>query len=150
MGRYRPEATGQSFTTNGEFAAIAVIRTFPSNAYYRPIADLQFDRTASMKNIQVIDGAVNCVYDIFAATDEEFALIFPEGQDIAFVDEVYERVRDDVALNHVFEALWARRVVKAHAIGIHGQLFFELKEKKVFYPTRRDEEAENPGGYRLR
>lgn len=56
-----------------------------------------------MKNIQVIDGAVNCVYDIFAATDEEFALIFPDGQDIAFVDEVYERVRDDVALNHVFE-----------------------------------------------
>ena len=44
-----------------------------------------------MKNIQVIDGAVNCVYDIFSATDEEFALIFPNGQDIAFIDEVYGR-----------------------------------------------------------
>jgi hypothetical protein len=29
-----------------------------------------------MKNIQVIDGAANAVYDIFAATAEEFALIF--------------------------------------------------------------------------
>jgi len=29
-----------------------------------------------MKNIQVMDGAVNCVYDIFAATGEEFAWIF--------------------------------------------------------------------------
>jgi len=29
-----------------------------------------------MKNIQVIDGALNAVYDIFQATDEEFSLIF--------------------------------------------------------------------------
>lgn len=41
-----------------------------------------------MKNIQVIDGAINSVYDIFVATDEEFLLIFPEEQDIAFIDEV--------------------------------------------------------------
>jgi len=26
-----------------------------------------------MKNIQIIDAAVNCVYDIFAASGEEFA-----------------------------------------------------------------------------
>ncbi|MGJ3699605.1 hypothetical protein [Variovorax sp. AFSI2.2] len=103
-----------------------------------------------MKNIQVIDGAVNCVYDIFAATDEEFALIFPDGQDIAFIDEVYGRGGDEATLNSAFEALWARRVVKAQAMGIHGLLFYELDEKKPFYPTRRDEEAENPGGYPLR
>lgn len=103
-----------------------------------------------MKNIQVIDGAVNCVYDIFAATDEEFALIFPDGQDIAFIDEVYGSSGDKAGLDRALDALWARRVVKAQAIGIHGQLFYQLEEKKVFYPTRRDEEAENPGGYRLR
>jgi len=33
-----------------------------------------------MKNIQVIDGAVNCAYDIFAATDEEFAPSSPLGR----------------------------------------------------------------------
>jgi hypothetical protein len=44
-----------------------------------------------MKNIQVIDGANNAVYDIFAATDEEFTLIFPEGQDVAFIEEVLAR-----------------------------------------------------------
>lgn len=103
-----------------------------------------------MKNIQVIDGAVNCVYDIFAATDEEFALIFPKGQDIAFIDEVYGRGVDEATLDSAFEALWTRRVVKAQAMGIHGQLFYDLHEKKRFYPTRRDEEAENPGGFRLR
>ncbi|WP_427501686.1 hypothetical protein ACQE3E_23720 (plasmid) [Methylomonas sp. MED-D] len=44
-----------------------------------------------MKNIQVIDGAANSVYDIFAATDDEFALIFPEGQDVSFIEEVMAR-----------------------------------------------------------
>jgi hypothetical protein len=44
-----------------------------------------------MKNIQVIDGAINSVYDIFIATDEEFLLIFPKEQDIAFIDEVYDK-----------------------------------------------------------
>jgi hypothetical protein len=39
-----------------------------------------------MKNIQVIDGGENCVYDIFAATDEEFNLIFAPGADIAFAE----------------------------------------------------------------
>ena len=46
-----------------------------------------------MKNIQVIDGALNSVYDIFSATEDAFSLIFPAGQDIAFIDEVMSRVR---------------------------------------------------------
>jgi hypothetical protein len=39
-----------------------------------------------MKNIQV-DNAVNCAYDIFAATDEEFNLIFPDGRDIEVLSQ---------------------------------------------------------------
>lgn len=102
-----------------------------------------------MKNIQVIDGATNSVYDIFAATDEEFALIFPAETDVAFIDEVY---RDGNAsmLNAVFESIWLRRLIKKDAMGIHGVLFYELEEKKAYYPTRRDEEAVNPNGSRLR
>jgi hypothetical protein len=62
-----------------------------------------------MKNIQVIDGAINSVYDIFAATDEEFALIFPGDQDVAFIDEVMARgpERD---LDDAFERIWQRRI----------------------------------------
>lgn len=41
-----------------------------------------------MKNIQVIDGATNSVYDIFSATEEQFAMIFPAGTDVAFINEV--------------------------------------------------------------
>lgn len=102
-----------------------------------------------MKNIQVIDGAINSVYDIFAATDDEFSLIFPHGQDIAFIDEVYDRGNHE-ALEAAFNAIWSRRIPKREANGIHGLLFYELDEKKVYYPTRKDEEAVNPNGSKLR
>jgi lipid II:glycine glycyltransferase (peptidoglycan interpeptide bridge formation enzyme) len=106
-----------------------------------------------MKYIQVIDGAVNSVYDIFAATDEEFSLVFPEGTDIAFIDEVIANANtngNEEMLNAAFRKIWRRRVKKSEAHGIHGILFYELEEKKIYYPTRRDEEAINPNGTLLR
>jgi hypothetical protein len=102
-----------------------------------------------VKNIQVIDGAVNCVYDIFQATEEEFQLIFRDGQDVTFIDEVYARA-DRKLLDRAFESIWQRRIPKLEAHGIHGLLFYELANKKAYYPTRRDEEAVNPEGTRLR
>lgn len=102
-----------------------------------------------MKNIQIIDGATNCVYDIFTATDEEFALIFPEGTNIAFIDEVISRY-DDAIIDEAFQRIWSRPVLKSEAMGIHGLLFYELEEKMQYYPTLRDEEAINPDGTRLR
>ena len=102
-----------------------------------------------MKNIQVIDSAENCVYDIFAATDVEFSLIFPNGQDVAFIDEVYAREAEEV-LNSAFINIWARRLQKHEVQGIHGLLFYELEHKKIYYPTRKDEEALNPSGSALR
>ena len=102
-----------------------------------------------MKNIQIIDGAQNCVYDIFAATEEEYALVFNEGSDIAFIDEVYAN-GDKQRLDVAFANIWKRRVRKSDAQGIHGILFYELSEKKVYYPTRRDEDAVNPDGSSLR
>lgn len=102
-----------------------------------------------MKNIQVIDGADNAVYDIFAATDDEFAMIFLAGQDVAFIDEVMARASRR-ELDHAFAAIWQRRVAKVEVNGIHGVLFYEMDHKKRYYPTRRDEDAINPDGTRLR
>jgi len=102
-----------------------------------------------MKNIQVIDGAENSAYDIFAATEEEFALIFPAGQDVAFIDEVMARGPEQ-QLDEAFSRIWQRRISKRDVIGIHGLLFYELAHKKRYYPTRRDEDAINPDGTRLR
>jgi hypothetical protein len=102
-----------------------------------------------MKNIQVIDGANNCVYDIFAALDEEYSLIFTGGRDVAFIDEVYQSGNKS-ALDAAFSKIWHRRIKKSEANGIHGLLFYQLPEKKIYYPSRKDEEAVNPDGSRLR
>ncbi|GKS93404.1 MULTISPECIES: hypothetical protein [unclassified Acidovorax] len=102
-----------------------------------------------MKNIQIIDGAQNCVYDIFSATDEEFLLLFPGGVDIAFIDEIYA-TGDAKVLDEVFNNIWQRRVKKLEVQGIHGLIFYELNQKMIYYPTRKDEEAINPDGSRLR
>ncbi|CAM3746105.1 hypothetical protein [Paracidovorax anthurii] len=102
-----------------------------------------------MKNIQIIDGAQNCVYDIFSASDEDFALIFPDGADIAFIDEIYA-TNDKRILDAAFNNIWKQRIKKSEAQGIHGIIFYELEKKKVYYPTRKDEEAINPDGSRLR
>jgi hypothetical protein len=59
------------------------------------------------------NGAVNCVYDIFAATEDEFSLVFPPGTDVAFIDEVYDR-GDPAALDAAFDRIWARR--QAHPL----------------------------------
>ena len=102
-----------------------------------------------MKNIQVIDDARNCVYDIFAATEEEFAMIFPAGQDVAFIEEVMAR-GPEAQIDAAFTRIWKRRIPKRHAMGIHGMLFYELDHKMQYYSTRIDEEAVNPGGSLLR
>jgi hypothetical protein len=92
-----------------------------------------------MKNIQVVDGAENSAYDVFAATDEEFAMIFPAGQDVAFIGEVLERgPKKD--LDKAFDRIWKRRLLKHDVVGIHGLLFYELDFKKKYYPRRRDDD----------
>ena len=104
-----------------------------------------------MKNIQVIDGAENCVFDVFAATEAEFALLFRPGEDVAFVDEVFLwNQENEEALQGALKSISGRRLPKTSVSGIHGLLFYGLSEKKMYYPTRRDEEARNPDGTRLR
>lgn len=102
-----------------------------------------------MKNIQVIDGADNCVYDVFAASDDDHSLLFPGGTDVAFAED-FEGRADIEQVEGALARLWLNRVPKALAMGIHGTLFYELPEKRGYYPSRKDEEAVNPDGTRLR
>ena len=102
-----------------------------------------------MKNIQIIDGSENCVYDIFAAPDDIFDLVFAPETDIAFVEELEKR--DDA--ERVWDALdtiWVNRIRKCDVQGIHGTIFYGLPHKRQYYPTLRDEDAMNPNGSKLR
>ncbi len=96
-----------------------------------------------MRNIQVIEPAENCKYEIYAATDEEFALFFPDGADIEFIEDFIKRVGKHKA-GAIGGELWKRPVEKANAQGIHGTLFYQLKKmKKEYYPNKRFSDDRN-------
>ncbi len=91
-----------------------------------------------MKNVQVIDGAVNATFSIFQATDEEFAVIFPDGRDIEIADDLVARVGLEDA-DRVLTPLWQRPILKRDAMGIHGTLFYDADERRAFLPPSRRE-----------
>ncbi len=93
----------------------------------------------SMKHIQIIDGALNCTYSIFAVEDAEFEMLFPNGTDIEFSDDLVNRLGEAEA-SKLLTMLWERPVDKKSVIGIHGTLFYELGYKKEYYPTKRNSE----------
>ncbi len=92
-----------------------------------------------MKNIQVIDGAVNCTFSIFQATDHEFAVLFPEpGQDMQYVEDLAalpKQRKVKVALR----GIWERPTRKRDAHGIHGTLLYQLERYKQWYPEKRED-----------
>jgi hypothetical protein len=95
-----------------------------------------------MKNIQVIDGAANTAYSIFAVTDAVFKKLFPSPrQDVEFAEDAVKRLGPEAGV--VFSSIWKRKVSKPAARGLHGTLFFELQDKKEFYPRKRESDLAN-------
>jgi hypothetical protein len=99
-----------------------------------------------MKNIQIIDDAINATYDIFSVTDEDFDKIFVHNTDVLFIEDI--DFNDEIS--SIFQKMWDQRIKKSEVNGIHGTIFYGLEDKKCFYPTLKDEEAINPDGSKLR
>jgi hypothetical protein len=98
----------------------------------------------STKNVQIIDAAANCTYHIYAFTDEQFALLFPEeGQDVEFIEDVAGRLSPEQQ-ERAFSGAWTRPVRKPDAQGIHGTLFYQLDYKKEYYPSKRESDVAGP------
>ncbi len=95
-----------------------------------------------MKNIQVIDGAENCAYDIFQISDESFAKIFPNDQDVEFSEDLYERLGNE-EVRKILEPAWEKKFDKKSVTGIHGTLFYGLHDKKRFYPNKKESDLES-------
>jgi hypothetical protein len=90
-----------------------------------------------VRNVQIIDGAQNCTFSIFQATEEEFRIIFPgAGQDIEFAEDLIRRIGEG---NDLLAALWERPIAKQDANGIHGTLFFEFEKKRYLFPATKRE-----------
>lgn len=91
-----------------------------------------------MKNIQVIDGALNCTFSLFQATESEFDVIFPEaGQDIQYIEDLTRHPNPDV--DAALSRIWERPIRKQDVQGIHGTLFFELERHKQWYLAKRED-----------
>jgi hypothetical protein len=94
-----------------------------------------------MKHIQIIDGAVNSIFEIYEVSDELFQLIFPGDSDIAFSNDVeyaFQKMDGDQLWALVYES----RVDKKDVLGIHGTLHLTGSNcKKEFYPTRKETEV---------
>lgn len=91
-----------------------------------------------MKNIQIIDGAANATFSIFQATEEEFAVIFPDGRDLEIAADLVERVGEEEA-DRLLTPLWKRPIMKRDAIGIHGTLIYDAEDRRHFLPESRRE-----------
>jgi len=97
----------------------------------------------------IVDGADNCTFSVFQATNEEFKSIFPEpGQEIQFQEDLGKIRKYRNERKKSFAALWDRPIRRRDAVGIHGILFYEnLRYKKHYLSLREDgmsESAYNP------
>jgi len=95
-----------------------------------------------MKNIQVIDGALNCTFGLFQATEAEFALLFPEPrQDIQYAEDL-EFLPKQKAIEAALKRVWQRPIRKQNARGVHGTLFYQLERYKKVFREKREETVE--------
>ncbi len=97
-------------------------------------------------NIMVVDDAPNCAYDVFSISEELFQALFPTpGQNIEFIEDVDDRI-PEAELNRLAQGMWDHPVEKHAVSGMHGILFYGLRdEKKQFYPTKRDSDLDAGG-----
>src|SRR5512138_3217586 len=96
-----------------------------------------------MKIFMIIDGAQNSTHDVFITDEASFAIVFPDDSDIAFLDEVVERVRqlgiDEVSF---FNRLYSTKLDKKNIEGLHGILHSTGSYcRKEYFPTRKESEV---------
>jgi hypothetical protein len=92
-----------------------------------------------LKNIQIIDGALNATFSIFQATEDEFAAIFPaDGQDIELIEDFIERCGKKQA-GRILGPIWERPILKRDAQGIHGTLYYEYAHRRQYLPATKRE-----------
>src|ERR1700743_982188 len=96
-----------------------------------------------MKNVPIIDGVTNCTYSIYAFTDEQFALFFPEdGQDVEFIEDVTGRLSPEQQ-ERAFSGAWTRPGRKPDTQGIHGTVI-RVGLQKEYCPSKRESDVAGP------
>lgn len=79
-----------------------------------------------MKNIQIASSDDSGVEEVFAASEQEFALFFRPGEDIAFMDRLLQR-GSKVLLYAALARVLARPVIPGPSIRVHGVLVYDRR-----------------------
>lgn len=88
-----------------------------------------------MKNIQVIDGAINSTFDIFEIDDEKFSVLFPNNTDLSFLEDYPDLMND----RYFWSLIFSRKVDKKEVTGIHGTLHLTGSDTdKDEFPNRKE------------
>ena len=96
-----------------------------------------------MKNIQIIDSAVNCAYSVYQISSNDFSLIFPgKDQDVEFIEDLFNRLGDQKA-QQILMPIWEQRIDKREIVGLHGTLFYQMESRKKFYPNKREADLDD-------
>ena len=79
-----------------------------------------------MKNVEVIDGALNSRFEIYEVSDADFERLFGTDQNEIYLDDMGEAIQNDIDL---WNRVYAREVDRTQVRGIHGILHTHPRAK---------------------
>ena len=79
-----------------------------------------------MRNIEIVDGALNSRFEIFAVEDRIFDRLFCGGKDEIYLEDLSEDLQNEVKF---WDEVYAREVDRSSVQGIHGILHTHPKAK---------------------
>ena len=79
-----------------------------------------------MKNIEIVDGALNSRFEIYTVEDELFQRLFPGGTDEMYLEDLDENLQNDPAF---WDRIYAQEVNRQKVQGIHGILHTHPRAK---------------------
>lgn len=95
-----------------------------------------------MKHIQVVDGADNCVFPVYAVSERDFKLLFPaHGQNVEFAQDLALRLGGEREAGQLIMRCTAEHVNKSTITGIHGTLFINLPNRRRHFPNKRESDV---------
>ena len=78
-----------------------------------------------MKHVEIVDGALNSRFEIYAVSDEDFGRIFG-SKDEVYLEDLQEPLQNDAAF---WDRFYASEVDRRTVVGIHGVLHTHPKAK---------------------
>ena len=79
-----------------------------------------------MKNIEIVDGALNSRFEIYEVVDELFDRLFKNSEDEIYLDDVDEDLQNDAQF---WNQVYVKEVDRHGVQGIHGILHTHPKAK---------------------